>query len=225
MATKTIQIKTVKPEKWKRCGHCESGNHQSCSIGVFQKGPPEKHPYGAIILCLCEEGGCELGRIKCRDCKITDPDQVDPATWKCFDSATCEARRETKRSANPLYAELREAKERAEMAKTQKATEKAATKAPKVGKCLVTGKPTKGGLFLPGMDARYCSERVADVMEKRATKAQALTKMKEDGTSPTLQAKFEKNLGIAQDKAKKKADAAKDKAAAKAEAAKEKANA
>jgi hypothetical protein len=111
------------------------------------------------------------------------------------------------------------------MAKTEKATAKTAAKTPKVGKCLVTGQPTKGGLFLPGMDARYCSERVADVMEGRATKAQALTKMKEDGTSATLQEKFEKNLGIAKEKADKKAAAAKEKEAAKKAAAKEKASA
>lgn len=106
------------------------------------------------------------------------------------------------------------------MAKTEQAKTEKAAKTPKVGKCLVTGEPTKGGLFKPGMDAKYVSLRVAEVMEKKATKAQALKRMKDDGTSPTLQAKFEKNLGIAQDKAEKSAQAAKDKAAAKAEKAK-----
>lgn len=230
----TIQIKIVSPEKHPRCGFCETGNHERCSIGIYQAGPPEKHPYGAIILCTCEKGGCKLGRMKCRDCGLTegpfkkkhrDRHEIDSTNWKCFDRAACQARIETRQAANPLMAELREARKKGIMAKTEAAKVAKKTAAPKVGKCLVTGKPTKGGLFLPGMDARYCSERVADVMEKRATEKQALQKMKDDGTSPVLQAKFEKNLGIARDKVAKKEQAAKDKEAAKKAAAKEKASA
>lgn len=88
--------------------------------------------------------------------------------------------------------------------------------------CLVTGEPTKGGLFKPGMDARYVSLRVAEVVEAKFTQkatAAALAQMKKDGVSEALVGKFNKSLGLAQDKAAKAAAAAKAKADAKAEKA------
>jgi hypothetical protein len=91
-------------------------------------------------------------------------------------------------------------------------------KVEKVGKCLVTGKPTKGGLFAPGQDAKYVSLRVAEVEEAKFTKtaeAKALKQMKDDGTSDKLQAKFTKAVGLAKERAEKAAEAAKAKAEAK----------
>lgn len=97
-----------------------------------------------------------------------------------------------------------------------------APKTPRTGTCLVTGLPTKGGLFLPGMDARYVSDLIKSVVAKEVTVPQARKQMKEDGVSDALQAKFEKNLGIARDKAaaEKAAPAKKAAPAAKKAAAK-----
>lgn len=110
------------------------------------------------------------------------------------------------------------------MAKVQDTQEKAAkvakTKEPTF--CLVTGDPTKGGLFKPGMDARYVSERVIEV-ENAKFSAKALdaarSRMKKDGVSETLVGKFNKSVGLAKDRAEAKATAKATKDAEKAEKA------
>jgi hypothetical protein len=112
----------------------------------------------------------------------------------------------------------------AEAAATKEKKEKVA----KTGTCLVTGKETKGGLFAPGMDAKYVSLRVAEVEEKNFTKTaeqEALKKMKADGTSEKLQAKFTKAVGLAKDRADKRKAAEAEKAQAKADKGKAKADA
>jgi hypothetical protein len=96
-------------------------------------------------------------------------------------------------------------------------------KVEKTGTCLVTGKPTKGGLFAPGMDAKYVSLLVAEVQEAKFTKkAQdaAIKKMRTDGVSDKLVAKFEKAVGLAQARVEKAKEAEAEKAKAKAEKAK-----
>lgn len=218
-----MTVTLIHPTRFKQCGFCETGHHDKCVVGVRNAKPKARYPDDSIYPCECEEGGCQPGRVKCTDCHNVVQEEVDPDTWKCLDREACATSLETRRAANPLLASLRKAKESAKMAKIENAEKTKAAKTPKVGKCLVTGKETKGGLFLPGMDARYASERVKDVMEGRATKAVALKKMKDDGTSPALQAKFEKNLGIAQDKDAKRKAAEKEKAEAKKAAAKDKA--
>lgn len=108
------------------------------------------------------------------------------------------------------------------MTQAAEKTEKAA-KVEKVGTCLVTGKATKGGLFAPGMDAKYVSLRVAEVEAANFTvkaKAEALKQMKADGTSEKLQAKFDKAVGLAKERADKRKTAEAEKAAAKADKAK-----
>jgi colicin import membrane protein len=153
---------------------------------------------------------------------------VDPDTWTCFDAEGCRALIETRRANNPFLAQLREIKEKTEMAKIEenKAKAEKAEKAKEPTFCLVTGEPTKGGLFKPGMDARYVSMRVAEVVEANFTKkaeAEARATLKKDGVSEKLVAKFDKSLGLAKDKAEKRAAAEAEKKAAKAE--KEKATA
>jgi len=94
--------------------------------------------------------------------------------------------------------------------------------------CLVTGEETKGGLFKPGMDARYVSQRVAEYTEAGFTaKAHdaAKARMKKDGVSDTLVAKFEKSARLAKERADKAAAAKAEKAAAKEAAKAEKAEA
>lgn len=104
-------------------------------------------------------------------------------------------------------------------ANKEKAEKVAKTKEPTY--CLVTGEPTKGGLFKPGMDARYVSERVTEVINgKFSAKAEqtARAKMKKDGVSEKLVAKFDKSLGLAREKQEKRDAAKAEKAEAKASA-------
>lgn len=205
----------------KNCGFCSGQGkhptHDNCAIGTKHQGKHEKHKNGVVWVCGCE---CNKGRRKCANCGNRNTDEVDPTTWECFDVEGCQVLKTERWAEDPFSNQLREIKERVDMAKTEAAKAEKSAKAPKVGKCLVTGEATKGGLFKPGMDAKYVSLRVAEVMDKSKTKAQALKQMKDDGTSPVLQAKFEKNLNIAQEKAEKAKQAAKDKADAKAEKAK-----
>jgi hypothetical protein len=119
------------------------------------------------------------------------------------------------------------AKENGKMAEAAVKQEKR-EKVVKVGKCLVTGKETKGGLFAPGMDAKYVSLKVAEVEEANFTKKatdEALKTMKADGTSEKLQAKFVKAVGLAKDRAEARKASEAEKAAAKAEKGKAKADA
>ena len=129
---------------------------------------------------------------------------------------------------SPFFLQLRDIKEKVNMAKIEENAAKAekAEKAKEPTFCLVTGEPTKGGLFKPGMDARYVSQRVEAVVESgftaKAEKEQR-AKMREDGVSDKLVAKFDKSLGLAREKAEKRKADAEAKAAAKAAAKEEKA--
>lgn len=206
------------------CGFCNSGNHRACVIGTKHQGRHERYPKGVVWACQCTSGGCSQGRRKCANCGNRVLDEVNPETWECFDIAACHAVVENRRTNDPFFVQLREIKERVKMAKVQETQEKAEkvakTKEPTY--CLVTGEQTKGGLFKPGMDARYVSERVAAVTEAgftaKAEKEQR-SKMKSDGVSERLIAKFDKSLGLAREKVEKKKAAAEAKAAEKAEAA------
>lgn len=217
-----MPLAIVKPRTARRCGWCNDGHHGSCAIGVRTIGPRVKYPEGAVYLCLCEEGGCKLGRRKCTVCNNRVTEEVDPVTWECFDVEGCRSTLEARRAANPLYIELREAYRSSEMAKVQEKATKAAkaAKEPKPDTfCLCCGEKTKGGLFLPGHDARHVSTLVESVTTKNQTEAQARKSLKDDKVSDALMAKFEKSLALAKERAEKRATAEKEKAAAKAEKA------
>lgn len=208
-----------------QCGWCNDGNHSKCAVGTkFTGGRHEKYPNGVVWVCRCTSGGCTPGRRKCAYCGNRETAEVSPDTWECVDTEYCRALVEERREANPFTHQLREIKETVNMAKIQenqaKAEKVAKTKEPTF--CLVTGEPTKGGLFKPGMDARYVSLRVASVVEANFTaKAEkaARDQMKKDGVSEALVGKFDKSLTIAKDKAEKRAAAEAEKKAAKAEKA------
>lgn len=212
------------------CGFCGNENHKDCVVGVKyddSRGRHLKFPGGIVWMCSCE---CNIGRRKCANCNNRNTDEVSAATWTCIDAEACQVAVETKRANNPLLVQLREIQETAmakiEENKAQKATQEKAAKEPTF--CLVTGEPTSGGLFKPGMDARYVSERIKSVVDANFTKKSeqdARTKMKKDGVSEKLVGKFDKSLRIAKEKVEKAEQAAKDKAEAKAEKAKAKAEA
>ena len=211
------------------CGFCQTGSHgdgkPGCSIAVKHQGRHEKYPTGVVWVCPCTEGECSTrSRRKCADCGNRVEEEVSADTFTCIDSVACHATVSTRRENDPFLASLREIKERVNMAKVQENAEKAAKaeKAKEPTFCLVTGEPTKGGLFKPGMDARYVSERVATVADANFTakaEKEQRGKMKADGVSERLVAKFEKSLALAKEKAEKKAAADAEKKAAKAEKA------
>lgn len=202
------------------CGYCHDGKHDLCPHAV-------RNGNKGLWLCACAGPNCGGKILSCIRCKKVH-DDVTPKLRICIDQDACEARVQTKRDANPVFQEVTRIQEKRMAEKAENTTTR--VKVEKVGTCIVTGKPTKGGLFAPGMDARYVSDRVADVVGKKATESQARKKMKDDGVSEKLIAKFDKALNLARERASKdkekeaaKATAAKEREVAKAAAAKEKA--
>lgn len=197
------------------CGFCGTGSHESCAVGTLK---PTKD---AVWVCPC----CGVGNRKCLNCNNRNTDEVSADTWTCLDSVACRSLVDTKRNSDPFYAKLREARKKATMAKAENTEKKSTARAkaePKVGKCLVTGEPTKGGLFKPGMDARYVSIQVNSVVDANFTKTaedKARKQMKSDGVSESLIGKFDKSLRIAREKAEKAKAAEAEKKAAKADKA------
>lgn len=197
------------------CGFCSTGNHAKCPV-VVRNGSAAPNP---LHFCPCGECADKKHHPFCIECKNQDSQDVDPDIWSCLDQNACQARIKARVDADPVIQNIRDIKERVKMAeKTQNAEKKAA--APKEGVCLVTGAKTKGGKFAPGMDARYVSLKVAEVLDKKATEASVLKEMTGHGLSDSLKAKFSKNLGIAQEKAAKAKQAEAAKKAEKAEAKK-----
>lgn len=217
---KTIQVMKS------QCGFCREGNHEGCAIAIASVVPHVSNPDGVVWVCGCDVGVCDTVRRKCTECKNRNTLEVDPKTFQCLDRESCEGSRRAKREADPFHAQLIEIREKAQMAKVENATAKkvAAKKAaaPKEGTCVCgcAGK-TKGGLFLPGHDARFVSQTVATVEDAKFTKASVdagRAKIKGSGASETLIAKFDKAVGLAKARVEKKAKDAQDKAAAKAAA-------
>lgn len=199
------------------CGYCATGSHDYCPR-VIRNGSRDIGPH--LLQCPCEEEQCNT--LRCIDCRSESEVDVNPETWLCFDRDACAARVQKRLDENPLVQKVMRSKENAMAEKAEQKAAKAASTPKEPTYCIVTGKETKGGKFAPGMDARYVSNQVAAVIGGDKTKTAALKEFKDHGLSDTLIAKFEKNLGLAQEREEKKAKAAKEKAEAKAAAKAEK---
>lgn len=202
-----------------QCGFCGSGDTDRCVRGTKYMGnlPHAKFPEGVVWVCKNANG-----ERRCARCNNRKTKEIDPETWECFDVEGCHATVEKRLQDDPFMQELREIKERVDMAKIQDNKVKAekVTKTKEPTHCVCCGEATKGGKFLPGHDARYVSTLVEAVISKNQTKAQAAKTLKDAGASDALQAKFEKSLGLATEKAEKSAAAEKEKKAGKASASK-----
>lgn len=128
----------------------EDLSHARCRGAILQN--------QTLVVCSCPSHEGEPGR--CINCGIQN-DMVDLATRHCTDPEGCVERVETKRRNNPLHTMLQEVQQVAQATKAAKAPAKAKAepKAPrvaraKVGRCQHCGEPTKGGLFVPGHDAK-----------------------------------------------------------------------
>lgn len=197
-----------------KCGFCSGGAHGYCPGATKNgAGAPFK-----VIICACTAPDCGSSKMRCLDCNTRVLDYIDSEYWRCIDRAECTLRQQHNLDNDPLVQQIRSIKENV-MAEKQNDTTPAAPKEPKVGTCLVTGKPTKGGKFAPGQDAKYVSLKVASVIEGKSTEDKVIKEMQGHGLSDALQGKFRKSLGLAV--ARKAAEKAKaDEKAAEAKAAK-----
>lgn len=198
------------PSKQKRkpmetCGHCQNGFCENCPRMVVW--------FGSRWQCRCKREGCRSQIVRCLQCKI-EGDDVSPSEWRCYDRDACAARVEARLDANPYVQQVRASRERARVSENaEKAAKTERVKAEKPETfCLVTGEKTKGGKFKPGMDAKYVSLRVEEVMGDKATEAATLKRFDDEVGSDALKAKFVKSLGLARERAAKKVAAAEAKA-------------
>lgn len=203
-----------------RCGYCATGNHQSCARTIRNG---KVNNADRLHTCSCKAEGCPAQQPRCMDCRNEVASEINIYTMLCEDRDSCLDVQAVRRDKSPVFQQLKEIKEKVMAEQAEKPAR--AKAAPKVGKCLVTGKPTKGGNFLPGMDARYVSLLVTDVQEGKATVAQARKRITDETKSEKLLAKFDKSNALATEKADKKKADAKAKAEAKKEAEKVKAEA
>jgi hypothetical protein len=214
MATATMTELNLVLVSTRKCGFCaDSGNHSRCPGGT-------RSGTVGVRICPCDETE-RCGQKRCLKCNIRRVDEIGD-DWTCIDRLACETRIQERLAADPQYQQMTTIRKKAAIMTAEAKAEKPA-KVEKVGTCLVTGKPTKGGLFAPGQDAKYVSLKVAEVAEANFTKKAedaALKTMKSDGVSEKLQAKFTKAVGLAKARAEKAKEAAAAKAAEKAEKAK-----
>lgn len=183
------------------CNFCRSGTHHYCPQGI-------RNGDGSIIPCTCDGDECKAGSLRCTECRNTHPDEVNATTWRCFDKDACESSVRSRLAADPRIQNIERIRSKV---MAEKADEKSTTreKVVKVGKCLVTGEPTKGGKFKPGMDSRYVSMRVQEVVAGDVTEADARERINSEVGSTALLAKFDKSLGLRREADKKAAEAAK----------------
>lgn len=195
------------------CGFCNNGFHENC-VGATKNG---QNAPSKVIVCGCAQEGCGSTKLRCLDCNTRIIDYIDPAYWRCVEQAECMLRQQQYLDNDPLVQSIRKIKE-SSMAKAETEKKPAAPKAPTTGTCLVTGKPTKGGKFAPGQDAKYVSIKVAAVVAGKTTEADVLKEMTGHGLSDALKAKFQKSVGLALARKEAAETAAREKAAEKASA-------
>lgn len=193
----------------RKCGFCNTGTHDRCPGGT-------RSGRVGVRICPCEVGE-RCGKPRCLRCNNRNVEGLDLTTWTCASVTECESRVQARLADSPMHQQILKIKEKT-MAEAATATKDKREKVVKEGKCLVTGKPTKGGLFAPGQDAKYVSLRVAEVAAANFTKKAedaGLRQMKADGVSEKLQAKYTKAVGLAKERAEKAKAQADEKAAAK----------
>ena len=181
-----------------RSGFCMTGNHDRCK-GAGRNGN------GKVHVCPCD---CHTnGPITCLDCGTKDVRGgfvVDSKTRTCMDPSACEATVTARLAADPLHQQIQQIREESK-AKAAEARRAAGdpdaparpARAPKAekgpGKCVCCQAETKGGKFLPGHDARWIKQVLADVEKGRIDAATARDLVAK--VSDRLLVKLEKGLG------------------------------
>lgn len=182
------------------CGHCGTGRHSSCVVAT-------ENGDWSLTRCGC---GCppSLGA-RCLDCGERNPLLVAP-DMHCVDRLDCEAAIAARLAVNPIHQVLQQALadkrrrqaeyEAAHPELTQAKQERLAglrQSRPTSGSCLCCGGPTKGGLFLPGHDARLVARLARSVDDGGSVhRAEFLADARRtlEPCSPALKAKFERKV-------------------------------
>lgn len=200
-----------------RCGFCATNNHEKCPGGV-RNGVGAKS--GAIVRCQC---GCGYNVLRCLDCKNPKVEDIDPETWSCLDKDACAVRVQHRLDTNPAVAQIRQIKERHDMARTdtlaQRRAARAATKpATKVEPATKAAKEPKecgcgcetltGGNFAPGHDARFISGLVKEAQATKSEVKRGQIRKRALAYSEALAGKFDKSMAAQAEKAEKAAKAA-----------------
>lgn len=168
------------------CGTCMTGHHNLCKRGILNGDEV------TVIVCPCPE---HEPAIRCLGCGLIDPTggEVSADTWSCADFDSCSARRQASRervrrelwgdTGTPPRAPARETHASSRMTPRKTA-----------GACLHCNEPTKGGMFLPGHDAIYLSERVAHIRSGGVTLEETLAAWQSVGVSEALQNKLARRV-------------------------------
>lgn len=169
-----------------RCGFCLDGkcDDGKCVSAIYWD---QSHQ---LYICPCE---CNVGHTRCTRCGQRDV-EVTTDTSVCVDVEGCDGELAKKRANNPSYMAILAAREAA--MGSRKASEARPVPRPgsasrsSSGACLCCGEPTRGGLFLPGHDARYVSLQADAFLAADPDEKSALLDKLETQLSPKLMAKW-----------------------------------
>lgn len=181
-----ITEKTTKTGKHV-CGFCSTGGrHDLCPGGVLNGNQVE------VYVCPCP---CGTPKIRCLDCNARE--DVNPTTWTCNDVEACAQKRAARRAAfEETLPRASKPQEGTDAPRKRTRSSETPPKAARTGSCLCCGEATKGGLFLPGHDARYLA-RTVQAVKDGGRLDDVMTEWARAGISEALQAKLVKRLGAA----------------------------
>lgn len=107
------------------------------------------------VQCVCP-CGCHKDQKRCSDCGTEDA-ELDPATLRCANRPHCAERIQRALEATDIWKLAEESRRRAAAATSDTLRAPSATR-PREGRCQHCGEPTRGGIFLPGHDAKLKGE-------------------------------------------------------------------
>lgn len=163
-----------------RCGLCSAGRHDLCPGAIWNPGSgeivtpaigsiPAVHA-GELRYCPCDSTEHTETLVRCRNCGTRNPLGASTDKGTCTDTEGCATMAAVRQENDPTFQLVRECqttvivsgevKERPRRAKPEeRAKAKVARQEAKARACVCNcGGTTKGGLFLPGHDARYVSQ-------------------------------------------------------------------
>lgn len=174
------------PQGWRfanahRCGFCIDGKCKEgkCVSAIWWDQSKQ------LYICPC---ACNVGHTRCTRCGERDV-EVTTTTSQCVDVEACNGTLAKKRANNPSYQALLRAREGLERPTIADRVESKPKPIPG-GKCLCCGDATRGGLFLPGHDARYVSVQADAFIAADPDDKGKILDLLEVQLSPKLMAKF-----------------------------------
>lgn len=192
------------PKNRNRCGWCITGDHERCCVTIELSATK-----GTVYNCPCScnttgEYSPANRRTRCLECGRRDV-EVGPS-HKCANYDECQDFIAARRAKDPQWQALQVLDNENRVSGSPKPVrEPKSPKEPKPakgGRCRCCDGPTKGGLFLPGHDARYISQQAELIVGGR----QDLLVARLDDLSPALFVKLTKRVDtIKADRAKQPA--------------------